>query len=39
MEEFAAIDLKILFYIYHSGEAFAKKLAARLNENPETIDG
>ena len=31
MEALEDIELKILFYLYHSGEAFTKKLASRLN--------
>lgn len=31
------LELKILYYIYHSGPSFIKKLAARLNEDIQTM--
>jgi len=30
-------ELKVMYYIFHSGPAFIKKLAARLNENNEIL--
>jgi DNA-binding MarR family transcriptional regulator len=39
MEELSEIELKILYYLYHSGSAFIKKLASRLNEDIHTISG
>lgn len=30
-------ELKVLYYIFHSGPAFIKKLAARLNEENEIL--
>jgi predicted transcriptional regulator len=35
--ELTDLELKILYYIHHSGPAFIKKLAARLNENTQVI--
>ena len=35
--EISEIELKILYYVHRSGPAFIKKLAARLNENLQTI--
>jgi len=31
------IELKILYYIYHSGPAFIKKLSARLDKDIQTL--
>ncbi len=31
------LELKILYYIHHSGPSFIKKLAARLNEDIQTM--
>lgn len=31
------LELKILYYIHHSGPSFIKKLAARLNDDIQTI--
>jgi predicted transcriptional regulator len=31
------LELKILYYIHHSGPSFIKKLAARLNEDIHTM--
>ena len=31
------LELKIVYYIYHSGPSFIKKLAARLNEDIHTM--
>ena len=30
-------ELKVLYYIFHSGPAFTKKLASRLNEDNEIL--
>jgi predicted transcriptional regulator len=30
-------ELKVMYYIFHSGPAFIKKLAARLNEDTQII--
>jgi len=35
--ELSDIELKILSYIHHSGPAFAKKLAARLDTDIQTV--
>lgn len=35
--ELTDLELKVLYYIHHSGPAFIKKLTARLNENLQTI--
>jgi predicted transcriptional regulator len=35
--ELSEIELKILSYIHHSGPAFAKKLAARLDTDVQTV--
>lgn len=31
------VELKIMYYIFHSGPAFIKKLSARLNEDNQII--
>lgn len=31
------INLKIMYYIHHSGPVFVKKLAARLNSDTQTV--
>ena len=36
-EDLSDIELKILYYIHHSGPIFVRKLASRLNETPQTI--
>lgn len=35
--ELTEVELKILYYIYHSGPTFIKKLAARLNEDNQIL--
>lgn len=32
------IELKIIYYIYHSGPVFTKKLTARLHENIQIVN-
>jgi len=35
--EISDIELKILYYIYHSGPAFIKKLSARMDNDIQTL--
>jgi predicted transcriptional regulator len=35
--DLSEVELKVLYYIHHSGPAFAKKLSARLKEDMRTI--
>jgi predicted transcriptional regulator len=36
--ELSDIELKIIYYIYHSGPAFTKKLATRVHNNIQVIN-